>query len=434
MGTALTGLQQGSTYSALLKTTANTALDTTLRAVSDGLGNDSSLKLSTTGIEATGTVVLSKGSATPLSITTTTGNPKLTIQGYNSTGATVQTGRLEVIDPGSPTTTNNVVLGAASTGDPNIRLQVDSTAAHIGFNIGGTSGSAVTVHIDSGSHGQVQIRSAEFQSTGTGLRTYLTQRTSQTELRANGRIEEISEGVGSNLHYITAYDTSSGNSGALILRHARGTEASPVALLSGDRLGAILSAGQYSTTVGHIANSAGIIFEATEAWSATNQGSKAVVQTTPNGSTTRATVGTFTSNSLSVGPTGTANINGNNNAVTIQSAQSGSTSASLELSGYRTSDGAIGQIIGLNGSTILGLRNYLRNGADNTGRIDEYVTSAGSLTKVMEIAAGGIDVTGEVRCDSLRIDAAPSASAASTTHKIAVTINGSTYYLLLSNV
>ena len=53
---------------------------------------------------------------------------------------------------------------------------------------------------------------------------------------------------------------------------------------------------------------------------------------------------------------------------------------------------------------------------------------------------GNVSVTsltssGEVKCGSLRIESTPSASVATpSTHKIAVNLNGTTYYLLLSNV
>jgi hypothetical protein len=46
MGTSLFGLKPKNTYQALLKTTANTAIDATLRTLSDGLGNDTPLQLS----------------------------------------------------------------------------------------------------------------------------------------------------------------------------------------------------------------------------------------------------------------------------------------------------------------------------------------------------------------------------------------------------
>jgi hypothetical protein len=54
MGTALTGTTQSSTYNALLKTTANTNIDGTLRAISDGIGTDSALQVSTAGVASTG--------------------------------------------------------------------------------------------------------------------------------------------------------------------------------------------------------------------------------------------------------------------------------------------------------------------------------------------------------------------------------------------
>ena len=57
-----------------------------------------------------------------------------------------------------------------------------------------------------------------------------------------------------------------------------------------------------------------------------------------------------------------------------------------------------------------------------------------SAAQAMAVNATGLDVVGEMRGDSLRIDASPSASAATTTHKLAVNLNGTTYYLLLSNV
>lgn len=61
MGTALTGNTVSSTYSALLKTTANTAVDSTLRKVSDGLGNDTALEVSTTSFgPVSGTAALTR--------------------------------------------------------------------------------------------------------------------------------------------------------------------------------------------------------------------------------------------------------------------------------------------------------------------------------------------------------------------------------------
>jgi hypothetical protein len=63
------------------------------------------------------------------------------------------------------------------------------------------------------------------------------------------------------------------------------------------------------------------------------------------------------------------------------------------------------------------------------------LTFAIGLNPIMTIAAAGtgIDVTGEARCDSLRIDAAPTAAAVTQTHHVPVSINGVTYKLLLAS-
>lgn len=46
--------------------------------------------------------------------------------------------------------------------------------------------------------------------------------------------------------------------------------------------------------------------------------------------------------------------------------------------------------------------------------------------------SGAVDVQGEVRADTLRIDAAPAASATAASHALPINLNGTTYYLKLS--
>jgi len=70
----------------------------------------------------------------------------------------------------------------------------------------------------------------------------------------------------------------------------------------------------------------------------------------------------------------------------------------------------------------------------NTTNRDLYLGTNNASATTVKINTTGLDVTGESRCDSFRIDAAPSASAATTTHKLAINCNGTTYYILLSNV
>ena len=54
MGTSLSGLTPKNTYSALLKTSDNSALSATLKTISDGSGNDSLLQLSTNTVAIKG--------------------------------------------------------------------------------------------------------------------------------------------------------------------------------------------------------------------------------------------------------------------------------------------------------------------------------------------------------------------------------------------
>jgi hypothetical protein len=58
MGTALTGLEIKDTYDSLIKVTDNGPLSGTLKALSDGLGNDSALALSTAGASVAGSLAL----------------------------------------------------------------------------------------------------------------------------------------------------------------------------------------------------------------------------------------------------------------------------------------------------------------------------------------------------------------------------------------
>jgi len=51
MGTSLSGLTPANTYQSLIKVGDNSALSATLKALSDGAGNDSPLKLSTTAVQ-----------------------------------------------------------------------------------------------------------------------------------------------------------------------------------------------------------------------------------------------------------------------------------------------------------------------------------------------------------------------------------------------
>jgi hypothetical protein len=48
------------------------------------------------------------------------------------------------------------------------------------------------------------------------------------------------------------------------------------------------------------------------------------------------------------------------------------------------------------------------------------------------LSAPSADIQGALQCDSLRIDAAPAASVTAASHALAISLNGTTYYLKLS--
>ena len=131
MGTPLTGSSVASTYTGLLKNTDNSTVSATLKAISDGSGNDSALQISNAAVNTTGdfsvatnklTVAAASGNtavagtlgvtgATSLSSLITSG--AATIGGaLNVTGATTLTGNLAV--PGNLAVTGTSTLTGAT--------------------------------------------------------------------------------------------------------------------------------------------------------------------------------------------------------------------------------------------------------------------------------------------------------------------------------
>ena len=142
MGTSLTGLTPSTTYDALIKVGDNGPLSATAKVLSDGLGNDSILALSTTAV----------------GIGTTTPTALLQVKGSGSTSATTSllvqnsggTASLTVLDNGSATISGvltvagflNVNGAAQSVGGLNTTRLNASTDASIGF-AGGAAASSV---------------------------------------------------------------------------------------------------------------------------------------------------------------------------------------------------------------------------------------------------------------------------------------------------
>jgi hypothetical protein len=81
MGTTLTGTTPQDTYDSLIKVTDNGPLSGTLKALSDGLGNDSTLSLSTAAASIAGTLAVAGASTFSSAITMASGgSPRLTLQ------------------------------------------------------------------------------------------------------------------------------------------------------------------------------------------------------------------------------------------------------------------------------------------------------------------------------------------------------------------
>jgi precorrin-6B methylase 1 len=69
-------------------------------------------------------------------------------------------------------------------------------------------------------------------------------------------------------------------------------------------------------------------------------------------------------------------------------------------------------------------------------RLDEQEAGNGPyVKKTGDVMSGALNVNALLECDTFKLNVAPSVSAATaSTHKVAIDVNGSTYYILLSNV
>lgn len=108
----------------------------------------------------------------------------------------------------------------------------------------------------------------------------------------NGLFEIVNDSslsAGRGVQATTYSGTSAPVPASLQLRKSRGTEASPVALLSGDRFAVINTSGQYSTTSGQFHNAIVFEFLANENFTATTAGAKLDITIATNGGISRAT-------------------------------------------------------------------------------------------------------------------------------------------------
>ena len=164
MGTPLTGSSVASTYTGLLKNTDNSTVSATLKAISDGSGNDSALQISSVAVNATNDFSVN-GAASKFTVASASGNTAIagtlgvtgatnlsslatsgaaTIGGaLNVTGATTLTGNLAV--PGNLAVTGTSTLTGATAVTGTLGVAGASTLASVGVTGAATVGTTLGV-------------------------------------------------------------------------------------------------------------------------------------------------------------------------------------------------------------------------------------------------------------------------------------------------
>jgi fibronectin-binding autotransporter adhesin len=162
MGTPLTGSSVASTYTGLLKNSDNSTVGASLKAISDGSGNDSALQISNAAVNTTGdfsvatnklTVASASGNtavAGTLAVTGATNLSSLITSGaatiggaLNVTGATTLTGNLTV--PGNLAVTGTSTLTGATAVTGTLGVAGASTLASVGVTGAATVGTTLGV-------------------------------------------------------------------------------------------------------------------------------------------------------------------------------------------------------------------------------------------------------------------------------------------------
>jgi hypothetical protein len=162
MGTPLTGSSVASTYTGLLKNSDNSTVGASLKAISDGSGNDSALQISNVAVNTTGdfsvatnklTVASASGNtavAGTLAVTGATSLSSLATSGaatiggaLNVTGATTLTGNLTV--PGNLAVTGTSTLTGATAVTGTLGVAGASTLASVGVTGAATVGTTLGV-------------------------------------------------------------------------------------------------------------------------------------------------------------------------------------------------------------------------------------------------------------------------------------------------
>ena len=172
MGTTLTGLTPATTYDALLKTTDNGILTSSLKVITDGLGNNSALSLATTSASITGTLAVSSTlTASNLSGTNTGDETSATIKSKLGVATTSTDGYLTSTD----WTTFNAKVGGSGTTNYVPKFSAGSTIANSqifdnGTRVGiGTTSPSTKLDVNGSGSFSTSLSIGQNLSVGTSL-------------------------------------------------------------------------------------------------------------------------------------------------------------------------------------------------------------------------------------------------------------------------
>lgn len=171
MGTSLTGLTPSTTYDALIKVGDNGPLSGTQKRISDGLGNDSAMSLSTSGVRVDGSALFEQSSAS-VAMTVSSG------WGGGFDNPIMNFGRIGL-----------AVNGQLGYDDPNTLLYIGTTTSH-------------AFSIRTSNTERIRITPAGNVGIGTSTPSVL--------LEANGKIRTTRGGVASQYIEVDGGDASGG--------------------------------------------------------------------------------------------------------------------------------------------------------------------------------------------------------------------------------